>query len=314
MKKKLILLSCYLSIALIFGASVAGPQAAERQKVFALVPKLVGVSFYTDVERGCTDEARTLAVKCLFVGPPTADAVAQEAIIGDLIARGVDGLAIAPNDPQTVGSIITQARAKGIPVITFDSDAPDTSRSSFIGTNNFQGGVEGGKAFRAAAPGGGAYAILTGGISADNLNARIKGFRSALGDSFHELDGSPFPCDDNPAVGTRIVLDILAKNPDIKGLFYSGGWPMFAPDNYAAAMEPYRNAIVSGRLVIVSFDAVDAQIKLLKAGLATALIGQNPYRMGTSSVEILNDLAAGHNAPTLVDTGVTVIDAKLLNQ
>lgn len=296
-------------------ASLPGdPEAADARKTFALVPKLAGVPFYNDVKRGCEVEAKKLNVTCVFTGTPKVDEEGQVAIIRELIARKVDGLAIAPNNPDTIGIVIKEAQDKGIPVVTFDSDAPKSTRTTFIGTNNYEGGVQAGKAFHNALPSGGLYAILTGGLAADNLNARIKGFRSALDNSFIEFDGSPFPCEDNGIEGTKIVADLLSKHPDIKGFFFSGGWPMFTPDEYSTAMKGYYEAITKKQLVIVSFDAVESQLKLLKAGMATALVGQRPYKMGVASIDVLDKLSSKLPAPPVIDTGVDVIDAAFVNQ
>jgi ribose transport system substrate-binding protein len=285
-------------------------QAQDSAKVFAMVPKLVGVPFYADVEKGCNEEAKKLHVTCLFTGPTQADEAQQAQVVRDLVTKGVAGIAIAPNNPESIASAIVAAQAKGIPVITFDSDAPKSKRTSFVGTNNLQGGVEGGKAFLAALPKGGTYAIITGGLAADNLNDRIKGFKSAIGSGFTEVAGSPFPCDDDSNKAIQLIQDVLTKNPKLDGIFYSGGWPMFAPEAYTRALQAHQADIKAGKFVVVSFDTLTSQLKLLKAGLATTLIGQRPYKMGTQSVDILSKLAQKQSVPPIVDTGVDVVDAK----
>ena len=58
-------------------------------------------------------------------------------------------------------------------------------------------------------------------IAADNLNERIKGFKSQLGDGFTEVAGSPYPCDDDANKAVQLVQDVLAKNPDLAGFFFS---------------------------------------------------------------------------------------------
>jgi ribose transport system substrate-binding protein len=249
-------------------------------------------------------------VRCLFTGSPEADEIEQHKVIRDLIARMVDGIAIAPNNPETIAPLIAIAQAKGIPVITFDSDAPKSKRSAFVGTNNLQGGAEAGKVFKASLPKGGKYAIITGGLAADNLNDRIEGFKSALGSGFTEVDGSPFPCDDDPDRALTLIEDALKKNPDLDGLFFSGGWPMYDFGNYAHTIRPRQDDIRQGRFVVVSYDNVEAQLKALKAGLVTALIGQRPYNMGVQSIDVLMKLSAKQKAPTVIDTGVDVVTSE----
>jgi len=291
-----------------------GLLAQEKQKVFALVPKLVGVPFYADVEAGCKEQAKKMGVECLFTGPTQVDEGEQVRVIRDLITRGVSGLAIAPNNPDSVAAAINTAQAKGIPVITFDSDAPKTKRSTFVGTNNRVGGEMAGKAFRAALPGGGTYAIITGGLAAANLNDRMAGFKAALGDGFKEAGGSPFPCEDDSSRAIQIMQDVLAKNPGLSGFFFAGGWPMFAPEAYTRALRSRADEVKAGKFVVVSFDAQEPQLRLIKSGLATALIGQRPRAMGAQSLIVLNALLAKQSVEPVYDTGVDLIDAKNVDQ
>lgn len=289
------------------------PARAQEKKVFALVPKLVGVPFYTDVETGCMAEAKKIGVECLFTGGTQVDEAEQVRVIRDLITKNVSGLAIAPNNPASVAASIEAAQARGIPVITFDSDAPKSTRTSFVGTNNIQGGEEGGKAFKAALPHGGKYAVITGGLAADNLNERIRGFKSQLGDGFTEVAGSPFPCEDDANKGIQLIQDVLARNPDLAGFFFSGGWPMFAPQAYARALKSKVGDMKAGTFAVVAFDVQESQLQLLKQQYATALVGQRPITMGAKSVDILNQLAKKESVPAVVDTGVDLVTASNVN-
>lgn len=298
--------------ALSMGVTVTAVAAAD--KTFALVPKLVGVPFYVGVEQGCMDEAAKLGVKCVFTGPTAVDEAEQTRVLRDLITKGVSGLGIAPNNPASVAAVIKDAQAKGIPVVTFDSDAPNSSRIAFIGTNNEAGGLEGGKAFRAAAPGGGKYAIITGGLAAENLNQRIAGFKKGLGEGYTEVAGSPFASNDDSNAGIQIIQDVLAKNPDLKGIFMSGGWPMFAPEAFSRALKTHHDDIAAGKFVVVAFDTLDSQLKLLKEGFATTLIGQRPAAMGSKSIDALNTLAGGGKIEPIIDTGVDVVNAANVDQ
>ena len=284
--------------------------AQGKPKVFAMVPKLVGVPFYTDVETGCKAEAKKLGVTCLFTGPTQVDEAEQVRVIRDLITRNVAGIAIAPNNSESVASAIVAAQAKGIAVITFDSDAPKSKRTAFVGTNNLGGGKMGGKAFAQALPNGGTYAIITGGLAADNLNERIAGFKSQLGPNFKEVAGSPFPCEDDSSRAIQSIQDILAKNPNLSGMFFSGGWPMFAPEAYNRALRAKAADIKAGKFAIVSFDVQEPQLRLLKEGMATALIGQRPLAMGAQSMIALLALSKKESVPPIVDTGVDLVDAK----
>ena len=300
------LLTAIATLALGLGA--AGSAHAEK-KVFAMVPKALGVPFYADAEKGCKEEAAKLGAECLFTGPAQLDDAEQARIVRDLITKKVAGISIAPNNAESISNVISAALAKKIPVITFDSDAPKSKRETFVGTNNEGGGVSAGEAFAKALPNGGTYAVLTGGLSAQNLNDRIKGFKSKLNDKFKEVAGSPFSCNDDSNTAVQIIQDVLAKNPNLDGIYFSGGWPMFAPEAYMRALKNKAADLKSGKFVIVSFDTLPAQIKLLKEGYATTLVGQRPFKMGTDSITTLEKLTKGEKVPAVIDTGVDVVDA-----
>jgi ribose transport system substrate-binding protein len=220
-------------------ALTVGLHAAGKQKTFAIVPKSISISFYNDVEKGCKEEGTKLGVNVIYTGPDTADAAKQVQVLQDLVSRGVDGFAVAPMDGDAVIGVIDSAIKKGIKVICFDSDSPKSQRTCFVGTNNEQGGYEGGKAFASMLPKG-KFAVLTGGLASVNHNQRGDGFRKALkeaGGEYTEISGSPFPCNDDAAKSIQIIQDTLTRYPDLDGFFFSGGWPLFgAPEAYLRAM------------------------------------------------------------------------------
>lgn len=301
------LLATVAATTLLLGLG-AQAQAADK-KVFALVPKALGVPFYADAEKGCKEEAAKIGAECLFTGPAQLDDAEQARIVRDLITKKVAGIAIAPNNAESISAVISAALAKNIPVVTFDSDAPKSKRIAFIGTNNEAGGMSAGEAFARALPNGGNYAVLTGGLSAQNLNDRIKGFKSKLNDKFKEVSGSPYSCNDDSSTGVQLIQDMLAKNRNLDGIYFSGGWPMFAPAAYTRALKNKAADLKAGKFVIVSFDTLPTQIKLLKEGYATTLVGQRPLAMGTGSIDQLNTLSKGGKVPPVTDTGVDVVDA-----
>ncbi|HTW26327.1 MAG TPA: sugar-binding protein [Acetobacteraceae bacterium] len=302
-----VLMAAAAAIGLALAGAAGAPAQAAGKKVFALVPKALGVPFYAAAEKGCHTEAAKIGAECLFTGPAQLDDAEQVRIVRDLITRKVAGIAVAPNNPDSIAGAISAALDAGIPVITFDSDAPNSKRIAFIGTNNEGGGETAGAEFAKRLPHGGTYAVLTGGLSAANLNDRIKGFKSKLGPDFKEVAGSPFSCDDDSDKAVQIIQDVLTRYPHLDGIFYSGGWPMFAPAAYTRAVKKRAADIRKGKFVIVSFDTLPSQLKLLHEGLATVLVGQRPYAMGVDSIEQLNTLSGGGKVPPVTDTGTDVV-------
>ncbi len=295
--------------ASVFGFGIGGTAQAADKPIYALVAKALGVPFYADAERGCKEEAAKIGAECLFTGPAQTDDAEQARVVRDLITRKVAGLSISVANPASMSEVISLAVSKNIPVVTFDADAPQSKRAGYIGTNNEVGGASAGESFVKSLPNGGTYAMITGGLAANNLNDRIKGFKSKLGGNFKEISGSPFASNDDTSVAVQLVQEILTKNPNIDGIFFVGGWAMFAPEAYKRALAGKVTALKSGKLVIVSFDTLPAQIKLLKEGYVTTLVGQRPLKMGIESIKQLDTLSKGGKVPALTDTGVDIVDA-----
>ena len=298
-KRKFVVITAGAFLAL----GVSLPYIAHAQggkKVFALVPKGINVPFYNAVESGGKAEAAKIGAECLYTGSANSDEAEQVQILRDLITKGVNGIAVA--------------RKKNIPVITFDSDAPKSERQVYIGTDNTDGGKEAGKAFKAALPGKGKIAIITGHLAAVNHGERVKGFREGLGDGYTEIPGSPFPCDDDSSKCLQITQDILTRYPDLAGIYYTGGWAQFgAPEAYIKALAKKDSDMKSGKFAVVSFDSLPAQLKLVKEGHCNALVGQRPTKMGSDSMDALMSLAGGKKAEN-VNTGVDVITKDNVDQ
>jgi ABC-type sugar transport system substrate-binding protein len=134
----------------------AQPEKAEAKKPepesqgptlrFALVPKSIGHPYWEGVRQGMEEAAQRLGVEAVFQGPPQASIEDQLKVIESLIAQGCNGIGISPNDPDAVNEVIKRAMDKGIAVVTFDSDAPESERLLYIGTDNRQGGRVGAEA------------------------------------------------------------------------------------------------------------------------------------------------------------------------
>jgi ribose transport system substrate-binding protein len=263
------------------------------EKVFALVPKQTNDPNFVIASDGCKAAAKKLGVTCDYVGPTSPDEAEQIRVLQDEISRQPDGISVSPLNAESVGRIIDQAVNQGINAITFDSDAPDSKRAAYVGTNNTQLGKELGNLLKKNKPDGGTYAMITGTLAASNLNQRIKGVRSVLGPEYEEVQGSPYPCQDEVTRSVQLVGDILTRYSDLDAIVSVGGWPLFAPEGYREALGQRVEDVRNGQLVVVVADTVEEELKALQAGLATGLVGQRFYEMGYKSMEVLNEMAEG---------------------
>lgn len=290
---------------------LGGTAIAQDNYTFAVVPKAMNNPFFDLTRDGCEARAKELGnVTCLYIGPVEHEATTQAQIIEDLITQGVDGLAISVSDIAAATTVIDRATAAGIAVITFDSDAPDSTRTAYVGTDNKLFGVDLGKLLLEVAPEGGTYGMISGGAAAPNLALRVDGVREALaGSNWTEVPGSPTFSNDDIALAVQQMGDLKTANPDIKAIVPVGGWPMFAPDGWKNFVDQYKADVDSGALALVVADTLPQQLQLLKEGYAHGLVGQRPYEMGQKSMDTLLAIKNGETVEEIIYTGNDVVTA-----
>ncbi|GLH81820.1 sugar ABC transporter substrate-binding protein [Bradyrhizobium sp. SSBR45G] len=300
-------------------AILVGPAQAETKYRFAVVPKAMNNPFFDVARDGCMKRAKELGnVECIYKGPIEHEPATQAQIIQDFITQKVDGLAISVADVAAMTKSIDAAAAAGIPVITFDADAPGSKRLAYIGTNNKDFGLALGKQLRELRPDGGKYAMVSGGPGAKNLAERVDGVREALkGSKWTEVAGSPTFCNDDSALAVQQMTDLRTATPDLAAIVPVGGWPMFAPEGYKAFVNKNKKDIDAGKLTLVVADTLKMQLELLRDGYSNALTGQRPFEMGEKSMDALLAIKKGEKVPEVIYTGLDLVTkdnvAKLLN-
>src|ERR1700685_3192590 len=288
-------------------AAAAGARAADPY-TFALVPKSTNNPFYDQALAGCKKAEAELkgAIKCLYIGPNEHGGGDEQAqIVGDLITKKVDGIAVSPANAAAIAAALQGAKAANIPIITWDSDLLEKDkdlRATYIGTHNYDIGVNLAKLVMEAKPKGGTICIQSGGAAAANHNERMQGIRDTLsgkaskaahGDRMHRANGwEGCPCytnDDFP-VAVQQREDILGKYPQLDAFVPTGGFPQFLPQAYRKVAEKVKPRIDSGSLALVVADTLPVQIDLLKAGLSRGQVGQRPFDMGYKTMFFLKDI------------------------
>lgn len=266
--------------------------SAQEDYEFAIVPKAVNNPFFNAARLGALEAGEELGVEVNYTGPSQTKVKDQIDVVESLIAKGVDGIALSAVDGDALAPVVNRAMEQGIPVITWDSDvAEDGNRLAFVGTDNYQAGVQAGIAFVHSVESG-KYAVITGTLGANNLNQRIAGFKSVLNTfpegTYTEVEGSPFPSEDDTQQANDYLGDILTSHPDIAGIFMSGGWALFGKSAYEGALGQRVEDVKSGDLPIVSFDVLPAELELLEEGKVSALVAQRPYDMGYEAIQLLH--------------------------
>lgn len=282
------------------------PAAAQQKYRFAVVPKAMNNPFFDLARDGCQKRAKELGnVECIYKGPVEHEPATQAQIIQDFITQKVDGLAISVSDVPAATRVIKAAVDAGIPVITFDADAPGSARTAYVGTNNKEFGVALGEMLKTMRPEGGKFAMISGGPAAKNLAERVDGVREALkGSKWSEVSGSPTFCNDDVTLAVQQMQDLKTANADLAAIVPVGGWPMFAPEGFKSFATRYKKDLADGKFSLVVADTLKVQLELLKDGFANGLVGQRPFEMGEKSMDTLIAIKKGEKVPDIIYTGL----------
>ena len=291
--KKLLL----AGVALAAMTSMIG--GANAAYVLAMKGPGSGNPFWAAVEKGAKDKAAELGVEVVVVAPPAeSDVQAQISQIEDLIAQGIDGLAIAPTDPNALAPVVDSAKAAGIPVVFVDTRGINEG-VTFIGTNNEAGAALAAKYLCDNLPKGSEVAILQGLVSQSTGQARADGSKKGLTDCGLKVVAEQ-TAEWDRAKGLSVTENILAGNPNIKGIFGSN-------DNMALGAVEAVKAAARTDITIVGLDANPDAAAAVLAGDMAATIAQAPGNMGGLAIQALVDLKAGKTLEPWIDTGTVLV-------
>ena len=237
--------------------------------------------FWTIARKGtekADGELNDLAVE--FRIPSDGTAAEQKRVVDDLLAKGVQGIAISPVDPDNQTQLINDT-AKQVLVVTQDSDAPNSDRAFYVGTDNVAAGRQAGQLIKEALPQGGKIMLFVGKLDARNAQERAQGIREALqGSNVTIIDTRT---DDTDRVRAKSnVSDTLVRYPDVVGLV--GLWSYNGP----AIVNAVREAGKTGQVKIIAFDEEDETLAGVGDGTIYATVVQQPYEFGYQAIKMMH--------------------------
>src|SRR5215475_4149518 len=273
----------FILISLMILANVSCNKAVEVSKTGETKKTRIAFvtnnpsDFWTIAKKGTEKAAAELPnVEIEFKINSELTAAGQQRIVDDLLAKGVDGIAISPVDPKNQTQLINRAASQAL-VITQDSDAPNSNRACYIGTDNVAAGVQAGRLVREALPQGGRIMVFVGTMDAQNAQERHRGLKQALeGTKVEIID---IRTDEGDTVRAKMnAADSLVKYPDIAGMV--GLWAYNGP----AILGAVKEAGKIGKVKIVAFDEYDATLNGIKEGAIYGTIVQQPFEFGYQSM------------------------------
>src|SRR5438094_5194476 len=278
MKLKLVL----TLLAVLANALTA--QAQKKSYTIGLVAKSQGNPVFQAARVGANDAARDLGkkygieIKIDWRTPNEEDAQKQAEAIEQLVLAGADGVAVSCSDANKLTDAINSAVKNGVPVATFDSDAPNSKRFVTYAIDDVKCGERVLEELARFMGGTGIVAILAGNQNAPNLQKRVQGVKNAAKKYPGITIRDVYYYKETPQDAAAKVEQVMQANPDITGWAMVGGWPLFT-DN-ALKWRP-------GTVKCVSVDALPPELAYLRSVHVQLLLAQQVYEWCYRSVEHL---------------------------
>jgi ribose transport system substrate-binding protein len=290
--------------------SLSACNKGPKRKQIAVIPKATSHVFWVSVQAGALAAGQQLNVDVLWNGPSAETEYSRQIqIVDSMVARHVDGIAIAAAERKALVQAVERAVDAGMPVTVFDSGLDSEKFMTFIATNNYEGGQLGARELARQIGGKGDVALLMHAPGSQSTMDREKGFEDTITKEFPgiKIVARQFGQSDR-AKARAAAENFLAGNPNLKGIFASA-----EPSSVGAALAiAARDAI--NRVACVGFDSSDTLIEDLKRGAIDALVVQDPFRMGFESVRTIVDKLNGQTPPKRVDLSAKVVRREDLNK
>ena len=270
------------------GGSGSPPAGAAKPSLrIAMIAKASNNPVFLSARTGAEAAAKELTqkhgvpVEIAWLTPAGEDAQVQAQRIAQAVNEGMNAVLISCSDAGKVTGAINDAVGRGVPVMTFDSDAPESKRFAFYGVDDIKTGEAVMNELAGQMGGQGAIAILAGNQNAPNLRKRVEGVKQAAAkypgitivDTFYHVE--------TPQDAAAEVMRVQNAYPQVRGWAMIGGWPLFTP-TLLTDLNPARTKIVA-------VDALPAELAYVDKGLAPVLLAQPTYLWGYVSVQRIFD-------------------------
>lgn len=286
--------------------------SGEIEEKYVMVTFQSSLDYWRTSMKGFEDAAQELNVSVEFQGATQYDPNEENTVLEKVIARKPAGIAVTAINPEALNPAIDKAVTAGIPVVLFDSGAPDSKAYAFLGTDNYGAGSQAAREMGRLLGGKGKVAVVT---QPNQLNHqdRLRGFKETLGQEFPEMsiaevaDGKG-----DIQVSSQAAERILDAHPDVAGFFATQA------NGGVGIGEALQARGLERRKVIISFDTDKGTLDMVKSGVINETLAQGTWNMGYWSLLSLFHLhhgiiaaggAEGSNPiPPYTDTGITIVN------
>ncbi|MDR1731577.1 MAG: autoinducer 2 ABC transporter substrate-binding protein [Synergistaceae bacterium] len=285
----------------VMGIAETAAQSGAADTYF-ICPKTLGPVYWTLAEQGAKTAGKELGVDVIFNGPSEAVSSKQINMIEDMLSKGIQGLAISPNDAQAIKPLIADAIDEGVTVVTFDSDAPESKRAYYIGpASDQQNGKDMADYIAKKIDYRGQIAFMCGGLAAENQVATMNAAKEELSKYPDITVVATLPSNNDMQKSYENATTLIKTYPNLKGILgFTGGQP-------PAAAEVIEQAIAAGELkkgqIIVTGVGFPSNCrKYIKSGTLEQIFSWESEKLGYTSVHVIHRLR--NKQP--IESGVTL--------
>jgi ribose transport system substrate-binding protein len=295
----------HLAIAILSTALAAGCQSQSQKAPpkpdlkIAMIAKSSTNPVFLSARAGAeaaakeTRERTGALIEIAWLTPEMEDGQVQAQRIAQAVTEGANAVLISCSDAAKVTPAIDDAVAHGVPVMTFDSDAPASKRFAFYGVDDVKAGKSVLEELAGQIDDAGSVAILAGNQNAPNLQKRVEGVKEAAKAHPKIKIVGTFYHTETAQDAAAEVMRVQKANPQIKGWAMIGGWALFSPA-LLTALDPQK-------VKIVAVDALPPELPYVQKGLAPVLLAQPTYDWGHESVRnIIDKVRLKKNVPEII--------------
>ena len=281
------------------GDRAAGGSGEAKTIRIAMIGKSSTNPVFLSARRGAETAAKDLSskigvpIEIVWLTPPREDGEIQAQRIEQAVKEGAHAVLISCSDAGKVTRAIDAAVARGVPVMTFDSDAPQSKRFSYYGVDDRRLGEDVMKELANLLGGKGRVAILAGNQNAPNLRRRVEGIKAEAAKYRGIQIVGTFYHAETPQDSAAEVIRVHNANPDIKGWAMAGGWALFTK-TLLTDLDPKK-------VKFVAVDALPPVLPYIEKGLAPVLLTQASYLWGNVGVtKIIDKIFYKKDVPEVV--------------
>ncbi len=273
---------------------------------FALIGEEMDHDYWRLVGEGAKDAEKKYDVFVEYEGPRRSNPEEQLKLLDQAIKAKVDGIIVQALTEDFL-PMINKAVNQGIPVITIDTDAPESLRTTYIGTDNYLAGQIAGKTLVEDKKGQATVGIITGSFTNAHHQLRVEGFKNVVADiegvEIVEIEESNI----TQVIAEEKTYEMLKNHPEIDALYGTSALDGIGMVHAAESLNR------SSSIYMISFDTLPENMELLEQGKVDVLIGQKPYEMGYRSIELMLDIVKGRSVEEVNHTDATVVSQKNLD-